>query len=30
MCVVYGAVIMLLVVTGLREMVMNAIPPALK
>ncbi|MFJ6116768.1 NCS2 family permease [Streptomyces sp. NPDC092129] len=30
MCVVYGAVIMLLVVTGLREMVMSAIPPALK
>ncbi|UNO39366.1 NCS2 family permease [Streptomyces sp. MST-110588] len=30
MCVVYGAVIMLLVVTGLRERVMNAIPPALK
>ncbi|MEW2464845.1 NCS2 family permease [Streptomyces sp. NPDC046994] len=30
MCVVYGVVIMLLVVTGLREMVMNAIPLALK
>ncbi|MFJ5530544.1 NCS2 family permease [Streptomyces sp. NPDC093261] len=30
MCVVYGAVIMLLVVTGLREMIMNAIPLALK
>ncbi|MFF4210446.1 NCS2 family permease [Streptomyces sp. NPDC001796] len=30
MCVIYGAVIMLLVVTGLREMIMNAIPPALK
>ncbi len=30
MCVIYGVVIMLLVVTGLREMIMNAIPPALK
>ncbi|MGW2695209.1 NCS2 family permease [Streptomyces sp. NPDC001296] len=30
MCVLYGAVIMLLVVTGLREAIMNAIPPALK
>ncbi len=30
MCVVYGVVIMLLVVTGLREMIMNAIPVALK
>ncbi|MEV0847427.1 NCS2 family permease [Streptomyces sp. NPDC049954] len=30
MCVVYGAVIVLLVVTGLRELVMNAIPQALK
>ncbi|MCT9006090.1 NCS2 family permease [Streptomyces rhizosphaerihabitans] len=30
MCVLYGAVIMLLVVTGLREMIMNAIPLALK
>ncbi|POX45435.1 NCS2 family permease [Streptomyces sp. Ru72] len=30
MCVIYGAVIMLLVVTGLREMIMNAIPSALK
>ncbi|MFF7903391.1 NCS2 family permease [Streptomyces sp. NPDC088817] len=30
MCVVYGVVIMLLVVTGLREMIMNAIPQALK
>lgn len=30
MCVIYGAVIMLLVVTGLREMIMNAIPLALK
>ncbi|MEU3026674.1 NCS2 family permease [Streptomyces incarnatus] len=30
MCVLYGVVIMLLVVTGLREMVMNAIPLALK
>ncbi|MFE7318916.1 NCS2 family permease [Streptomyces sp. NPDC057555] len=30
MCVVYGAVICLLVVTGLRERVMNAIPLALK
>jgi AGZA family xanthine/uracil permease-like MFS transporter len=30
MCVMYGVVIMLLVVTGLREMVMNAIPLALK
>jgi AGZA family xanthine/uracil permease-like MFS transporter len=30
MCVVYGGVIVLLVVTGLREIVMNAIPLALK
>ncbi|MFF2731993.1 NCS2 family permease [Streptomyces sp. NPDC058008] len=30
MCVVYGLVICLLVVTGLREMIMNAIPLALK
>ncbi len=30
MCVLYGVVIMLLVVTGLREMIMNAIPLALK
>ncbi|MFF9478573.1 NCS2 family permease [Streptomyces sp. NPDC014733] len=30
MCVLYGTVIMLLVVTGLRERVMNAIPQALK
>ncbi|MFD7921701.1 NCS2 family permease [Streptomyces sp. NPDC059740] len=30
MCVVYGVVIMLLVVTGLREMIMNAIPLPLK
>ncbi|MFI1097275.1 NCS2 family permease [Streptomyces sp. NPDC020917] len=30
MCVIYGAVIVLLVVTGLREIVMNAIPLALK
>lgn len=30
MCVVYGVVICLLVVTGLREMIMNAIPLALK
>lgn len=30
MCVMYGVVIMLLVVTGMREMIMNAIPPALK
>ncbi|MFJ6738459.1 NCS2 family permease [Streptomyces sp. NPDC091279] len=30
MCVLYGVVIMLLVVTGLRELVMNAIPLALK
>ncbi|WP_406174780.1 NCS2 family permease [Streptomyces sp. NBC_00996] len=30
MCVMYGAVIVLLVVTGLREMIMNAIPLALK
>ncbi|MFI1937135.1 NCS2 family permease [Streptomyces purpureus] len=30
MCVAYGAVICLLVVTGLREMIMNAIPLALK
>ncbi|MGW3013592.1 NCS2 family permease [Streptomyces sp. NPDC001219] len=30
MCVVYGVIICLLVVTGLREMIMNAIPLALK
>ncbi|GHJ41073.1 NCS2 family permease [Streptomyces sp. TS71-3] len=30
LCVIYGGVIMLLVVTGLRERIMNAIPPALK
>ncbi|MFE4218305.1 NCS2 family permease [Streptomyces sp. NPDC056844] len=30
MCVIYGLVICLLVVTGLREMIMNAIPLALK
>ncbi|PKV88637.1 NCS2 family permease [Streptomyces sp. TLI_146] len=30
MCVMYGVVIMLLVVTGLREMIMNAIPLPLK
>ncbi|AZM49458.1 MFS transporter [Streptomyces sp. WAC 06738] len=30
MCVAYGVVIMLLAVTGLREMIMNAIPLALK
>ncbi|MDT0466533.1 NCS2 family permease [Streptomyces gibsoniae] len=30
MCVLYGAVIMLLVVTGLRQAIMNAIPLALK
>ncbi|GAA0389126.1 NCS2 family permease [Streptomyces luteireticuli] len=30
MCVVYGGVIVLLVVTGLRELVMNALPLALK
>ncbi|MFV0131851.1 NCS2 family permease [Streptomyces sp. HMX87] len=30
MCVMYGVVIMLLVVTGLREMIMNSIPLALK
>ncbi|MFH8982308.1 NCS2 family permease [Streptomyces varsoviensis] len=30
MCVMYGAVIMLLVVTGLREKIMNAIPLPLK
>ncbi|MGR8007372.1 NCS2 family permease [Streptomyces hypolithicus] len=30
MCVVYGAMICLLVVTGLRELIMNAIPLALK
>ncbi|MFF8593400.1 NCS2 family permease [Streptomyces sp. NPDC015220] len=30
MCVAYGVVIMLLVVTGLREMIMNAIPLPLK
>ncbi|MFF2010932.1 NCS2 family permease [Streptomyces sp. NPDC058195] len=30
MCVMYGAVIVLLVVTGLREVIMNAIPLALK
>ncbi|WP_156725397.1 NCS2 family permease [Streptomyces apocyni] len=30
MCVIYGVVIMLLVVTGVRELIMNAIPSALK
>jgi adenine/guanine/hypoxanthine permease len=30
MCVIYGVIICLLVVTGLREMIMNAIPLALK
>ncbi|MFI6103351.1 NCS2 family permease [Streptomyces sp. NPDC051310] len=30
MCVIYGAVICLLVVTGVREVIMNAIPLALK
>ncbi|NGN63556.1 NCS2 family permease [Streptomyces sp. A7024] len=30
MCVAYGVIIMLLVVTGLREMIMNAIPLPLK
>jgi adenine/guanine/hypoxanthine permease len=30
MCVIYGAVIILLVVTGLRELIMNAIPLAMK
>ncbi|MGI5348130.1 NCS2 family permease [Streptomyces sp. CA-250714] len=30
MCLIYGAVIILLVVTGLRELIMNAIPLALK
>ncbi|MGW7004124.1 NCS2 family permease [Streptomyces sp. NPDC054933] len=30
MCVIYGAVIVLLVVSGLREMIMNAIPLPLK
>lgn len=30
MCVIYGVVIVLLVVTGLREVIMNAIPLALK
>ncbi|MEC4019919.1 NCS2 family permease [Streptomyces sp. H27-D2] len=30
MCVIYGAIICLLVVTGLRELIMNAIPIALK
>ncbi|MFM9591180.1 NCS2 family permease [Streptomyces scabiei] len=30
MCVIYGVIIMLLVVTGLRELIMNAIPLALK
>ncbi|WP_299539023.1 NCS2 family permease [uncultured Streptomyces sp.] len=30
MCVVYGVIICLLVVTGLRELIMNAIPLALK
>ncbi|RII17601.1 Guanine/hypoxanthine permease PbuG [Streptomyces sp. YIM 130001] len=30
MCVIYGLIIILLVVTGLREMIMNAIPLALK
>ncbi|SDJ60789.1 NCS2 family permease [Streptomyces indicus] len=30
MCIIYGAIIVLLVVTGLREMIMNAIPLAIK
>ncbi len=30
MCVIYGAVICLLVVTGVREFIMNAIPLAMK
>lgn len=30
MCVIYGAMIILLVVTGLRELIMNAIPLAIK
>ncbi|MEV6792009.1 NCS2 family permease [Streptomyces sp. NPDC051320] len=30
MCLIYGAIIVLLVVTGLRELIMNAIPLALK
>lgn len=30
MCVIYGAVIILLVVTGLRELIMDAIPLAMK
>ena len=30
MCLIYGAIIILLVVTGLRELIMNAIPLALK
>ncbi|WP_415954018.1 NCS2 family permease [Streptomyces sp. KLOTTS4A1] len=30
MCIIYGAIIVLLVVTGLRELIMNAIPLALK
>ncbi|MCF6526115.1 NCS2 family permease [Streptomyces sp. JJ36] len=30
MCVIYGAMIILLVVTGLRELIMNAIPLAMK
>lgn len=30
MCVIYGAIIVLLVLTGLRELIMNAIPLALK
>ncbi|MFJ9418905.1 NCS2 family permease [Streptomyces sp. NPDC101227] len=30
MCIIYGAVIVLLVVTGLRELIMNAIPLPLK
>lgn len=30
MCLIYGAVIVLLVVTGLRELIMNAIPLAIK
>ncbi|MBW1600634.1 NCS2 family permease [Streptomyces sp. JJ66] len=30
MCVIYGVIIMLLVITGLREKIMNAIPMAIK
>lgn len=30
MCVIYGGIIVLLVITGLREMIMNAIPLAIK